>query len=42
MAEAEELEKNLFPYQVVMGKGYKLQGEEEDVWLVDKEDKEVL
>ena len=38
----EELEENLFSYQVVMGKGYKLQGEEKDVWLVDKKEKEVL
>ena len=38
----EELEENLFSYQVVMGKGYKLQEEGEDVWLVNKEEKEVL
>ena len=38
----EELKENLFSYQVVMGKGYKLQGEGEDIWLMDKEEKEVL
>ena len=38
----EGLEENPFSYQVVMGKGYRLQGEEKDVRLMVKEEKEVL
>ena len=38
----EGLEENLFSYLSVIGKGFKLQGEGDDVWLEDKKGDEVL
>ena len=38
----EGLEENLFSYLSVIGKGFKLQGEGDDVWLEDKKADEVL
>ena len=37
----EGLEENLFSYLSVIGKGFKLQGEGNDVWLEDKESNQV-
>ena len=38
----EELGENLFTYLSVIGEGFKLQGEENDVWLEHQKGEEVL